>query len=1007
LARRLRAQGAGPEQIVAVAVPRSVELMVSLLGVLKSGAAYLPIDLDYPQDRIAFMLADSGATTVVTTAESAARLPADAPAVLLVDDGQAHFGAKVPSLTSTASPAYLIYTSGSTGRPKGVLVSHRAIVNRLAWMQDHYGLTADDRVLQKTPSSFDVSVWEFFWALLEGAAVVLARPDGHRDPAYLAQVIREKQITTMHFVPSMLGALLGAEEVTEDTRWPASLRRIFSSGEALTGEVAARWHALTGVPLHNLYGPTEAAVDVSYFEYDGSLRTTVPIGRPVWNTRLHVLDVCLRPVPVGVAGELYLAGDQIARGYHGRAALTAERFVADPFGGAGERLYRTGDLVRRRADGEIEYLGRTDRQVKIRGNRIELGEIESALAAQPGVGRVAVAAKNGALIGYVVPSGGTRPEPESLRAALTEALPAPMVPGAFVVLDEFPLTPSGKLDVAALPVPSAAAPPSQSSVKGPRDARERVLTEVFAEVLGLPEVGIDGDFFLLGGDSISSISVSSRARRNGLDISPKDVFELKTPAALAALGADLPDTSTVDAIGEVPLLPGVHRLRELSEQRADTLLLNVPATADIEALAAVVQSLLDHHDGLRLKLTRIASVLWSLETQPAGTVLATDILRRAVEDTRQETADAIARLDPDSGVMLQAVWFDTDHRLLLVAHPLLADAESWRTILADLHTAWTSIDAHRKPQLPAVETSLRGFARTIGEQAQSAEPLGEFEYWADVLRPVAGLAKAPVTTQTVRLSTDDSAEIVKALPAAINGEVTDVLLAALRIAAGQDLLVDVLRPNRPERTVGLFASARPVRLDGEGDPFQVLKATKERLREAPSELGYGVLRHLNAQTAPMLAQLAEPQILLSYQGEFPADGTEWTVVEAPAAQASGHVLRISVAAEGSQLVATWTGEFEPDLVERWTAALRLFAAEHENAVVGLTPSDLTTISLSQAEIDLVSQVSPAPLADIWTLSPLQEGLFFHSSYDQARIDVYTVQEAVDFDRHLDVDRLRA
>ncbi|MDT7729029.1 MAG: hypothetical protein QOI21_5605 [Actinomycetota bacterium] len=602
LARRLRAHGAAPEQIVAVAVPRSVELMVALLGVLKSGAAYLPIDLDYPQDRIAFMFTDSGASTVVTTAESARRLPEGAPSPLLVDDIQGHFGEKVPSATGPGCPAYLIYTSGSTGRPKGVLVSHRAIVNRLAWMQDRYGLTADDRVLQKTPSSFDVSVWEFFWALLEGAAVVLARPDGHRDPAYLARVIGEQRITTLHFVPSMLGAFLAADEVTEDTRWPTGLRRIFSSGEALPGEVAARWHALTGVPLHNLYGPTEAAVDVSYFEYDGSPGTTVPIGRPVWNTRLHVLDACLRPVPVGVAGELYLAGDQLARGYHGRAALTAERFVADPFGNAGGRLYRTGDLVRRRADGEIEYLGRTDRQVKIRGNRIELGEIESALAAQSGVGRVAVAAKNGALIGYVVPAGGLRPQPESLRAALTEALPAPMVPSAFVVLDEFPLTPSGKLDVAALPVPSAAALPSVS-VQGPRSAGERVLIEVFSEVLGLAEVGIDGDFFLLGGDSISSISVSSRARRHGLDISPKDVFELKTPAALAALGADLPEPSDVDAVGEAPLLPGMHRpltpsdlaTISLSQAEIDVVSRVSPAPlADIWSLSPLQEGLFFH-----------------------------------------------------------------------------------------------------------------------------------------------------------------------------------------------------------------------------------------------------------------------------------------------------------------------------------------------------------------------------------------------------------------------------
>lgn len=323
-----------------------------------------------------------------------------------------------------------------------------------------YGLGADDRVLQKTPAAFDVSVWEFFWPLVEGATVVLARPGGHRDPGYLAGLIRARRITTLHFVPSMLAAFTQAlESDTEHPGWAASLRRVFCSGEALTGAQAANWSELTSrsghapVPLHNLYGPTEAAVDVTSFAYrqDSGPGPAVPIGRPVWNTRLHVLDPFLRQVPDGVAGELHLAGVQLARGYHDRPGTTAERFVADPFGGPGERMYRTGDLVRRRADGAVEYLGRTDRQVKIRGNRIELGEIEAALAALPGVARGAVIVRDGALAGYAVPAPGTVLDTDALRAALAEALPAPMVPGTVLALDTLPLTPSGKLDQNALP----------------------------------------------------------------------------------------------------------------------------------------------------------------------------------------------------------------------------------------------------------------------------------------------------------------------------------------------------------------------------------------------------------------------------------------------------------------------------------------------------------------------------------------------------------------------------
>ncbi|MGW2397434.1 amino acid adenylation domain-containing protein [Kitasatospora sp. NPDC001664] len=555
LATSLRARGAGPERHVAIALPRSAELMTALLGVLRSGAAYLPLDPDHPRERLATMLADSGARTVVTTA--GVELP-DLPGVerLLIEDldqePEPAPAEATPVEAGPDHPAYLIYTSGSTGRPKGVSVTHRAIVNRLAWMQDRYRLDPTDRVLQKTPSGFDVSVWEFFWALCEGAAVVLAEPEGHKDPAYLAELIRAEQVTTLHFVPSMLTAFVQATRATGGTGWAASLRRAFASGEALGGETARGWAEVSGgVPLHNLYGPTEAAVDVTHFDVPrvdvphvgtGTAAGPVPIGRPVWNTRLHVLDGFLRPVPEDVPGELYLAGVQLARGYLGRYGLTAERFVADPFGEPGSRMYRTGDLVRRRPDGELEYLGRTDRQVKIRGQRIELGEVEAALAALPGVARAAVIARDGALLGYAVPSGAVLPgtvlDGAALRAALVEVLPAALVPQAVVPLAELPLTPSGKLDQRALPATGSAtgsATGRTTASREPRTSLERELCAVYAEVLRLPEVGPEDDFFVLGGDSLSSITVATRARALGLPVGPREVFTARTPAALAAL----------------------------------------------------------------------------------------------------------------------------------------------------------------------------------------------------------------------------------------------------------------------------------------------------------------------------------------------------------------------------------------------------------------------------------------------------------------------------------------
>ncbi|MFC5809016.1 amino acid adenylation domain-containing protein [Streptomyces heilongjiangensis] len=667
LAVRLRARGAGAGGFVAVAVPRSAELVVALLGVLKSGAAYLPVDLDYPPDRVAHMLSDSGATVVVTLATTAGRLPQPSPRpgeprpsgpplpdrgarpadvsgpvgearrnlppVLLLDapdDDLVPPAAVDARPAGPDDPAYLIYTSGSTGLPKGVVVTHRAVVNRLAWMQGAYGLGADDRVLQKTPSSFDVSVWEFFWPLLEGAAVVLARPDGHRDPAYLAALVREQGITTLHFVPSMLEAFLRSDEVTADPSWAASLRRVLSSGEALPVAAARRWHRLTGVPLHNLYGPTEAAVDVTHHPYDaGADRgVSVPIGRPVWNTGLRVLDACLRPVPDGVPGELYLTGVQLARGYHGRPALTAERFTADPYGPPGTRMYRTGDLVRRRGDGVVEYLGRTDRQVKLRGNRIEPGEVEAALVRLPDVAQAAVTVRGDALVAYVVPRGAV--DVTVLREALAASLPSPMVPGAWVVLDALPLTPSGKLDRAALPAPRAV---RAAVTRAPADPREQLLTEIFAAVLKLPEVGVDDDFFLLGGDSISSIAVSSRARRAGLVLGPREVFEHRTPAALAAAaGVDAAAPGATDAVSAfAPTEAERERVERLAPGRVEDVWPLAPlqeglffhshfddgaldvytvhesfdfaAGVDRERLSAAVRALLDRNPSLRAGFT--------------------------------------------------------------------------------------------------------------------------------------------------------------------------------------------------------------------------------------------------------------------------------------------------------------------------------------------------------------------------------------------------------------------
>ncbi|MGH3244436.1 MAG: amino acid adenylation domain-containing protein, partial [Spirillospora sp.] len=578
VAVRLRARGTRPGDVVAVALPRSADLVVTLLGVLKAGAAYLPLDIDQPADRLAYMLGDSGTGTVLTTREAAARLPRrDGVLRLLVDDEREQEealddGPPPPPGHGPDHPAYLIYTSGSTGLPKGVLVPHRAIVSQLTWLTERIRLGADDRVLHHLSASFDASLLELFWPLCAGAAIVPARPGGQGDPAHLASRVREHAVTTVAMVPSMLAAFLRWAEDAGDLGATRSLRRVLSGGEPLTGEFAERWREATGVPMVNVYGPTETAVQVSYWEAEGTEQAgPVPIGRPVAGTRLYVLDAALRPVPPGAAGELYVSGIQVAHGYHGRAGLTAGRFVADPFGAPGERMYRTGDLVRRhvRHDGaeHLTYAGRVDRQVKIRGNRIELGEVEAGIAAEPGVRRAAVIDRHdgpgGArLVAYVVPVADVHLDSEALRASLARSLPDAMVPAAVVVLGELPLTPSGKIDRTALPAPEA----EREMARAPRNARERLLCELFAEVLETGEagieVGIDDDFFSLGGDSILSITVSGRAHAAGLVISPQDVFEHPTPAGLAAAAAQATDVPRSDP--RAPLI-------SLTEEESDRL----------------------------------------------------------------------------------------------------------------------------------------------------------------------------------------------------------------------------------------------------------------------------------------------------------------------------------------------------------------------------------------------------------------------------------------------------
>ncbi|GGZ50253.1 hypothetical protein GCM10010387_50770 [Streptomyces inusitatus] len=574
LAHALIERGAGPGRVVAVSLPRSAELAVALLAVLKAGAAYLPVDADHPAERNRAMLDDAGPVCVLDD-PGLVRDPGDLPAT---DPGRAARGGPL----TPSHPAYVLYTSGSTGTPKGVVVPHAAVVNRLLGIQAEFGLRPDDSVLHKAPTAFDASVWEFFWPLTTGARIVVADPGGHRDPSYLARVIQERAVTTVHFVPPMLRTFLDEPAAAGCT----SLRRILTGGEKLPADLRDRALNLLDVALHHLYGPTETTVHATSWTCErrpatGSGTDTdveatgrpEPIGRPVRNTRVYVLDAGLGPVPPGAVGEVYLAGVQLAHGYLNRRRLTAERFVACPFGAPGERMYRTGDLARWTGDGVLRFAGRADDQVKLRGFRVEPGEIEAVLTRHATVARAAVLPREDEpgrhrLVAYVVGAPDARPLPADLRAHAARALPEFMVPAAFVVLDALPLTSSGKLDRRALPKPG---PRSAVLGRPARTPEEEILCGLFAEFAGVVGTGIDDDFFELGGDSLAAIRLVSRiARTTGRELSVRDLFAAPTVSRLMerlrlGVSGDAFDVLLpLRASGELPPLFCVHPAGGLS-----------------------------------------------------------------------------------------------------------------------------------------------------------------------------------------------------------------------------------------------------------------------------------------------------------------------------------------------------------------------------------------------------------------------------------------------------------
>ena len=969
VARHLQARGVGRETLVGVAVERSVEMVVGLLGILKAGGAYVPLDPTYPKDRLAFMAEDSGLAVVVTEALHEQLVPAAVRVRLDVDAAMiaAESDAPLDAMSDAETLAYVIYTSGSTGKPKGVQIPHRAVVNFLASMARTPGLGAEDRLLAVTSLSFDIAGLELWLPLSVGAQVEIAGRDIAADGAALRRRLREGRITALQATPTTFRLLLEAG-------WEGDpALRVLVGGEAVPRELAERLAERAGAAW-NMYGPTETTIwsCVHRLVKDAP----VLIGRPIANTQIFVLDGDLALAPTGVPGELFIGGDGLARGYLGRPELTRERFVPEPFSGRfGARMYRTGDLCRYRADGAVEFLGRVDFQVKLRGYRIELGEIEAVLAEHPSVREAVVIAREDGpgerrLVAYLTVSADATPPAGELRAHVREKLPDYMVPAAFVVLDRLPLTANNKIDRKALPAPNEGERPEPADTfVGPRTPEERALARIWANVLRVAQVGVHDNFFEIGGDSILSIQVVARAAQAGLPLTPRQIFLTPTIAALAGMvGARvMVDVEQGPVTGSVIATP-IQRWW-LEQDFADrhhwnqSLFFETPDRLDPTLLAEVLGELIEHHDALRLRLSAGAELTLA---PPGGAVPLllvdlTGVPETEVRSVIEQSATAAQRsLDLETGPVVRGVLFDggpsASSRLLLVVHHLAVDGVSWLILLDDLWSAYGSRLRGEPIALPPKTTSFQRWAERLVAHARTARLLEEASFWLS--RSGDRAARIPVDHQrgedteeaamrvVVSLHEDETEALLRKVPEVYRTRITDVLLTAFAQTLGgwtgaPVTVIDLEGHGREElfedvdltRTVGWFTSLFPVSIEigAEVDPGDALKSVKEQLRRIPGEgIGYGLLRYLSgrADLTERLAAAPSPEVSFNYLGQLdqiaPAQSSAEPTLETsaralprraarePSGPSRGprarrtHLIQLDASVSGGRLVTQWT-----------------------------------------------------------------------------------------------------
>lgn len=969
----LRQLGVGVEGRVGLLAERGIEMVVGLLGIIKAGAVYVPLDPSYPRTRLEYMLRDAAVKVVLTEprlqrlAREVTEAAGSVETVLSLDEHWAEqgSGANLAVKVDSENLAYIIYTSGSTGQPKGVMNTHRGICNRLFWMQDAYQLTTNDRILQKTPFSFDVSVWEFFWPLLTGARLVMAEPGGHQNPDYLRRIIAQEQITIIHFVPAMLQVFLDEPELEQID----SLRKVLCSGEALPFELQERFFARLGAELHNLYGPTEAAIDVTHWSCERmSERKVVPIGKPIANTQIYLLDRNYEPVPVGVAGELHIAGVGLARGYHGQAGLTAEKFVPNPFSREpGTRLYKTGDLARYLADGSIEFLGRIDHQVKLHGLRIELGEIETALCEYPDVQAAVVVphkdeSAHQRLVAYILPANEFVSVQE-LRRALAQRLPDYMVPSAFVLLEQLPRLPNGKIDRASLPAPDGALH-SPGVYAAPRTTIEKTLTEIWQQVLGLERIGIHDSFFELGGDSILSIQIVARANQAGLKLSPKLIFRHQTIAELSQVAVPAAGSTSAWqglATGDIPLTPIQHSFFE--QQVAEphhfnqSVLLEVKRPLHADRLQRVVEHLVLHHDALRLRFTR-DDISGEWRQSYAGAAAAqqvrveeidlSGISANGLEAQLEINATRLQQgLNLEAGPLMRVALIEmpeSSQRLLIVIHHLAVDGVSWQILLDDLRRGIEQEQRGEQVSLGLKTTSYGQWSERLTEYAERPEVREELAFWSEVVREAArlplpldyeGAERTLASTRSIEqhLELAETRALLQEVPAAYHTQINDALLTALVEAIGKwsgesRVALEMEGHGRAEisddldlsRTIGWFTNLYPLVLEvaGAETPGAALKQVKEQLRRIPGEgIGYGVLRYLSSEREirEQLQGAGPVELCFNYLGQLDhvldTDSLFGGAVEPTGPQRSErgqqrYALEVSAAVVGGKLTVRFT-----------------------------------------------------------------------------------------------------